>query len=72
MSLSSQIVMNHFSQPGTVPPVLPIFSQDWWTRIACGADYQESSVQHGNAVVGRLPYVVSRNRIGLARVHDPY
>ena len=52
---------------------LPIFNQDWWIEIARGSsDYRELTVSHGNVVVGSLPVVLSRNRVGLVRAHSPH
>lgn len=52
---------------------LPIFSQDWWVNIARGpSDYRELNVTSGSEVVGRLPVVLSRGRLGIMRGHDPY
>ena len=52
---------------------LSIFSQDWWLELAREhPDFRELKVVRGGRVIGRLPFVVSRNRIGLARGHDPY
>src|SRR5438045_193546 len=52
---------------------LPIFSQDWWLDIARGASrYRELRVLKGEVVVGRLPVVLSKNRLGLVLGHDPH
>ena len=52
---------------------LPIFSQDWWIDIARGSsEYRELKVLQGDVTIGRLPFVLSRNRIGLVRGHDPH
>jgi hypothetical protein len=52
---------------------LPIFSQDWWIDIARGSsDYRELRVLQGDVTIGRLPFVLSRNRIGLVQGHDPH
>jgi hypothetical protein len=52
---------------------LPIFSQDWWINVARGSsEYRESKVLQGEVTIGRLPFVLSRNRIGLVRGHDPH
>lgn len=52
---------------------LSIFSQDWWLELAREhPDFRELKVVRGGRVIGRLPFVISRNRIGLARGHDPY
>jgi hypothetical protein len=45
---------------------LPVFQQRWWVEIARGtAHLNEAQVVEGNIVVGRLPYVVQRNKAGL-------
>lgn len=52
---------------------LPIFSQDWWIDIARGSSkYRESKVIRRGVVVGRLPFILSRNRLGLLRGQDPH
>ena len=44
---------------------LPVFQQRWWMEIARGtAHLNEAQVVEGNIVVGRLPYVVKRNKAG--------
>jgi hypothetical protein len=44
---------------------LPIFQQRWWVEIACGtAHLNEAQVVEDSIVVGRLPYVVQRNKAG--------
>jgi VanZ like family len=44
---------------------LPVFQQRWWVEIARGtAHLNEAQVVEGNIVVGRLPYVVQRNKAG--------
>jgi hypothetical protein len=44
---------------------LPVFQQRWWVEIARGtAHLNEAKVVEGNIVVGRLPYVVQRNKAG--------
>jgi hypothetical protein len=51
---------------------LPIFSQDWWLNIARGSsNYRELRVLRGDIIVGRLPFVLSKNRIGLVLGRDP-
>ena len=51
---------------------LPIFNQDWWITIARGSsDYRELRVVDGDAVLGKLPYVLSRN-YGFLQAHDPH
>ncbi|MGA9718225.1 MAG: hypothetical protein WBQ79_08080 [Acidobacteriaceae bacterium] len=52
---------------------LPIFSQDWWINIARGSSiHRELKVFRLGVVVGRLPFVLLRNRVGLLRVQDPH
>jgi hypothetical protein len=44
---------------------LPVFQQRWWVEIARGtAHLNEAKVVEGNIVVGRLLYVVQRNKAG--------
>ena len=51
---------------------LPIFNQDWWTKIARGSShYRELRVLDGDLIVGRLPYILSRYQIDL-QAHDPH
>jgi hypothetical protein len=51
---------------------LPVFNQDWWIEIARGSlQYREVKVFKGDVVVGKLPYLLSRNLIGLSRIRDP-
>jgi hypothetical protein len=50
-----------------------IFSQDWWLKIArVSPGYRELKVSNGRDVVGRLPLVLSKGRLGIVRGHDPY
>jgi len=52
---------------------LSVFHQDWWLEVARKSpDYRELRVVQENRVVGSLPFVRSRNRLGLAFAHDPY
>src|ERR1700756_183547 len=52
---------------------LTIFNQDWWIDIAReSSDYREAKVFSGGAVVGKFPFVLSRNRLGLVQAHDPH
>ena len=52
---------------------LSVFHQDWWLDIArTYAGYRELKVVLGNRIVGRLPFVVRRNRLGLTLGQDPY
>lgn len=52
---------------------LPIFCQDWWIDIAREPSrYCESKVVRQGAVIGRLPFVLLRNRLGLLRGQDPH
>jgi hypothetical protein len=44
---------------------LPVFQQRWWVEIARGtAHLNEAKVVEGNIVVGRLLYVIQRNKAG--------
>lgn len=50
---------------------LPIFSQDWWIDIARGtSDYRELKVSNGGVLLGKLPFVLTRNPLGLVTAHD--
>ncbi len=52
---------------------LPIFNQNWWINVARGAsEYRELKVIHGDVVVGQLPFVLLRGRLGLLRGQDPH
>jgi hypothetical protein len=52
---------------------LPVFSQDWWISIVRGSsEYSESRVVREDVVVGRLPYILSRSRLGLVRGKNPH
>jgi hypothetical protein len=52
---------------------LSIFHQDWWVDIARGSStYRELRVVSGKAVLGKLTFVLSRNRLGLLLAHDPH
>jgi hypothetical protein len=52
---------------------LSVFSQDWWLDIArTSSDFREVKVVRGNRIVGRLPFVIWRNRLGLSCGQDPY
>jgi hypothetical protein len=54
-------------------PDLSVFSQDWWLDIARKSpDFREVKVVRENRVVGRLPFVLWRNRLGLSCGQDPY
>ncbi len=45
---------------------LPVFQQDWWLAIARReGNYHEALVVKDHALVGSLPYVVRRTRIGI-------
>jgi hypothetical protein len=51
---------------------LPIFSQDWWITIARGSsDYRELRIVNGDAVLGKLPFILSRH-LGLFQAQDPH
>jgi hypothetical protein len=52
---------------------LPIFNQDWWISTACkSSNFRALKVVIGDAVVGRFPIVLTRNRFGLVQAHDPH
>ena len=52
---------------------LSVFHQSWWQQIALGfPGYREVKVLRGDRQVGRLPFVLRRNRLGLASGQDPY
>ncbi len=52
---------------------LSVFSQDWWLDLARRSpEYRELKVVRGSRIIGRLPFVLSRNRLGLYSGHDPY
>lgn len=52
---------------------LPIFSQDWWTKIACGSShYRELRVFDSGVIVGRLPYILSRYQVALFQAQNPH
>jgi hypothetical protein len=52
---------------------LPIFNQNWWINVARRApEYRELTVIHGDVVVGQLPFVLLRGRLGLLRGQDPH
>jgi len=49
------------------------FHEEWWLDIAKKAsDYHELKVNLGGRIVGRLPFVLWRNRLGLSFGQDPY
>src|SRR5215467_2572126 len=37
-----------------------IFQEPWWLSAATAGQYKEVSVERGNRLVGRLPFVVTR------------
>jgi hypothetical protein len=44
---------------------LPVFQQPWWREIAArDEDSREFTVRHEGVVVGRLPFIVVKDRIG--------
>jgi|KBSMisStaDraftv2_1062788.scaffolds.fasta_scaffold01995_11 hypothetical protein len=60
-------------EPGRFRFDLSVFHQDWWIDIArTSPDYRELRVDRGGRLVGRLPYVLRRNRLGLTFGQDPY
>lgn len=45
---------------------IPVFQQDWWLDIVRQKrNYREAQVFKGHVLVGRLPYVVRRTKIGM-------
>ena len=55
---------------GRPPPAVPtpgVFHEPWWLAIASDGGVREARVDSGGAVVGRLPYVVTR-RAGVLSV----
>lgn len=52
---------------------LSVFHQAWWQDIAQGfPGYREVKAMRGSQVVGRFPFVLRRNRLGLTFGQDPY
>jgi hypothetical protein len=52
---------------------LSVFQQGWWQDIArTFPGYRELKVVRGDRTLGRLPFVVCRNRLGLNFGQDPY
>ncbi|WP_109487595.1 hypothetical protein [Occallatibacter savannae] len=52
---------------------LSAFNLDWWLEIARSfPGYREATFIRGKETLGRLPYVLRKNRIGLTFGHDPY
>ena len=59
--------------PRLVRSDLSVFSQDWWLKSARrSSDYREVKVVHRSQVVGRLPFILRKNRLGLASGQDPF
>lgn len=55
------------------PADLSIFNQNWWLDIArTFAGYREATVVRGNETLGRFPFVLRKNRVGLTFGYDPY
>lgn len=51
---------------------LAVFNQAWWVGIARGSSYyRELRIVDGDAVLGRLPYILSSN-MGLFQAQDPH
>src|SRR5271165_2252170 len=51
--------------PAMDQSLLPVFQQDWWLGIARGKEnYNEARVPKDGVIVGRLPYVIRRTKIG--------
>lgn len=48
-----------------------VFHQPWWLQIASAGAYREITVSRGGRLVGRLPYVQSRTRLGLVTLRMP-
>lgn len=70
--LSSDAGINVSTSLGINQSNLPIFNQDWWIEIARGSmSYRELKVSKAEVIVGRLPYLLSKSRIGLSHVRDP-
>jgi len=45
--------------------LLPVFQQDWWLEVVRGeGNYNEARVLKDGVLVGRLPYVIRRTKIG--------
>lgn len=52
---------------------LSVFHQGWWRDIARGfPGYREVKALSGTDVVGRLSFVLRRNRLGMTSGQDPY
>lgn len=52
---------------------LSVFHRDWWLEIARSFPaYREVTVARGDRTLGRLPFVLWRNRVGLTFGQDPY
>jgi hypothetical protein len=58
--------------PDLHPSNPPIFSEDWWIAIARGSSYyRELKIVDGNEVLGKLPFILSRNKCFIL-AQDPY
>ena len=58
---------------GTDQSDLPIFSQDWWLKIVSRCpDYRDVKVVQGDAVLGRLPFMLSARKPGFTWGHNPH
>lgn len=52
---------------------LSAFHQDWWLEVSRSFPaYREATVVRGDRTLGRLPFVLWRNRVGLTFGQDPY
>ncbi len=48
------------------PASVPVFQQDWWLEIVRQkGNYREAQVFKDHVLIGRLPYVVRRTKIGM-------
>lgn len=54
------------SQIGIDEANVPVYQQNWWTQIARGQrEFREITVEKDGVLVGRLPFMMKRNRFGL-------
>lgn len=67
-----EIAHKNLEQPTLSQYALPVFQQDWWIGIALAdREYHESIARRDDRVVGRLPYAIRKNKIGIRRA-DPF
>lgn len=60
-------------EPEPDRPDLSAFHREWWLNIARSfPGYREVNVVRGGETLGRLPFVLWRNRVGLTFGQDPY